>query len=108
MSNAIETGFRGRKNGYARAQVRSRAGDVLEDFGDLRKDMGRLANAATRAARIEARDAGRRIEKIGRNLRSRAGESADYVSEQVRSHPGAAIGASLGAGLLLGFLLTRR
>jgi ElaB/YqjD/DUF883 family membrane-anchored ribosome-binding protein len=34
-------------------------------------------------------------------------EGAEYVGEQVREHPGVAIGASLGAGLLIGMLLSR-
>lgn len=99
---------RGRKNGHTRTAVRARATDVLDDFGALRKDMSRLAQAANKAARAEVKHAGQRLEAIGKDLRTRASDGADYAVEQVRAHPGAALGISLGAGLLLGMLLARR
>ena len=108
MAQAMDAGTRGRKNGAARGALRSRATDVLDDFSELRKDMGRLADAASKAARAEVASAGKRLEKTGRELRSRATDSAHYAAEQVRAHPGAAIGISLGAGLLIGMLLSRR
>jgi ElaB/YqjD/DUF883 family membrane-anchored ribosome-binding protein len=100
--------MRGRKNGHARSALKSRATDVLDDFAELRKDMTRLANAADKAARAEVKHAGKRLEGLGRDMRSRAEEGAGYATEQVRSHPGAAIGISLGAGLLVGMILARR
>lgn len=119
MVQSFETATRGRRNGSARGALRARTNDVIEDFAELRKDMGKLAEAANAAARSEVKHAGKRLEVLGRDMRSRAGdgfgylrtranEGAGYVTEQVRSHPGAAIGASLGAGLVLGFLLSRR
>lgn len=111
MAQSMESGARGsRRNGHmqARSALKSRTSDVLDDFTELRKDMSRLAEAASKAARAEVKGAGHRLEAIGKDMRARAGDSASYVTEQVRTHPGAAIGASLGAGLVLGFLLSRR
>lgn len=106
MPQAMDT--TGRKNGHARGALRARTSDVLDDFSELRKDMSRLAEAANKAARMEVKHAGHRLEKIGKNMRARANEGAGYAVEQVREHPGAALGISLGAGLLLGLLLARR
>lgn len=108
MAQALDTGTRGRKNGHARTALKSRTTDVLDDFTELRKDMSRLAEAANKAAREEVKHAGKRLEGLGRDMRSRAAEGSEYAVEQVRSHPGAAIGISLGAGLLLGMILSRR
>lgn len=99
---------RGKKNGAARDALRARTSDVLDDFTELRKDMSRLAEAANKAARAEVRNAGAKLERASRSIRSRTSEGADYVVEQVRSHPGAAVGLSLGAGLLIGMLLSLR
>lgn len=108
MAQSLDTGMRGRKNGHARAALRSRTTDVLDDFAELRKDMSKLADAANKAAREEVKHAGKRLEGLGRDMRTRAADGAEYATEQVRSHPGAAIGISLGAGLLLGVILARR
>ena len=97
-----------RRNGHARSALKSRTHDVLDDFASLRKDMSKLADAANKAARDEVKHAGQRLENLGRDMRSRATERADLAVEQVRSHPAAAIGISLGAGLVLGMLLSRR
>ncbi len=104
----LDTGVRGKKNGHARGALKARASDVLGDFVELRKDMNRLAEAANKAARSEVKHAGQRIEVIGKDLRTRASDGADYAVEQVRQNPGKAIGISLGAGLVLGMLLARR
>ena len=104
----LDASVRGKKNGHARTAVRARANDVLDDFSELRKDMGRLAEAANKAARAEVKHAGRRLDLVGKDLRGRARESAGYTVEKVRQHPGAAMGISLGAGLVLGLLLSRR
>lgn len=104
----LDTTMRSRKNGHARGALKARANDVLDDFSELRKDMSRLADAANKAARSEVKHAGHRLEAIGKDLRVRAREGAGYAVEQVRAHPGAAIGVSLGAGLLIGLLLARR
>lgn len=108
QAQALEGSMRGKRNGHARTALKSRATDVLDDFSELRKDMSRLADAANKAAREEVKHAGKRLETLGRDMRSRAGDSAGYVVDQVRERPGAAIGVSLGAGLLLGLLLFRR
>jgi ElaB/YqjD/DUF883 family membrane-anchored ribosome-binding protein len=108
MNQASETVGRGRRNGAARGALKARTNDVLGHFADLRKDMGRLADAASKAARHEVRSAGHRLEVMGRDLRTRAGNTAHYVSGQVRVHPGAAIGISVGAGVLIGLLLRGR
>ncbi len=107
MAQSLQ-GARGRRNGHARADVKARASDVLGDFTELRKDMSRLANAASKAARAEVRHAGKRLEGLGRDMRTRANEGAHYAAEKVREHPGAALGISLGAGLLIGLLISRR
>jgi len=118
MATAMETG-RGKRNGHARSELRSRATDVMDDVTELRKDLGHLAEAAQKAARAEVNNAGKRIksasgdlrERIsttGENLRTRAGETTEMVAERVREHPGAAIGISVGAGVLIGLLLAAR
>lgn len=99
---------RGKPNGRAREALQASTHDGLDDFATLRKDMGRLAAAADKAARAEMKHAGQRLETLGEDLRTRASEGAGYAVEQVRAHPGAAIGLSLGAGLLIGMLLARR
>lgn len=104
----LDTSMRGRKNGHARSALKARATDVLDDFSELRKDMSRLADAANKAARDEVKHAGHRLEAIGKDMRTRAAERAGYAADKVREHPGAAIGVSLGAGLLIGLLLSRR
>lgn len=109
MAQSMESAPRGsRKNGQARTALRARTNDVIDDFAELRKDMGRLAEAANKAARVEVRTVGHRLESLGRSVRERASEAPAYVSDRVREHPGAAIGVSLGAGLLIGLLLSRR
>jgi ElaB/YqjD/DUF883 family membrane-anchored ribosome-binding protein len=109
MVQASENLGRGsRRNGAARTALKARTNDVIGDFAALRKDMGRLADAATKAARKEMKTAGHRLERFGRDMRTRASDGAHYVSEQVRTHPTAAIGLSLGAGLLIGLLLASR
>jgi len=97
-----------RRNGAMRHTVRARASDVLDDFAELKKDVSRLADAAGKAARAEVTTAGKRVRHIGVDLSERARSSVDYATTQVREHPGAAIGITLGAGLLLGLLLSRR
>jgi ElaB/YqjD/DUF883 family membrane-anchored ribosome-binding protein len=105
MSQAAE---HTRINGHARSALKARANDVIEDFGELRKDMRKLARAANKAARVEVQHAGQRITGAASSLREQARGRADHLSEQVRERPGAAIGLSLGAGLLLGMLLAPR
>lgn len=104
----LDTNMRGKKNGHARVALKARANDVLDDFTELRKDMSRLAEAANKAARDEVMHAGQRLEVIGKDMRARANDGAGYAVEKVREHPGAALGISLGAGLVLGLLLSRR
>jgi ElaB/YqjD/DUF883 family membrane-anchored ribosome-binding protein len=104
----LDTSVRGKKNGHARGALKARASDVLDDFVELRKDMNRLADAANKAARVEVKHAGSRLSSIGKDLRTRASDSAEYAVEQVRTHPGAAVGVSLSAGLIVGLLLARR
>lgn len=108
MAQAMDTRSRGRKNGLARDALKARASDVLDDFAELRKDVSALADAAGRTARHEVNNAGTRLISVGKDLRERAATGAEYAREQVRERPGAAIGISLGAGLLIGLLLARR
>lgn len=108
MAQAMDTAGRGKKNGHARGALKARANDVIDDFSELRKDMNRLAEAANKAARAEVKHAGQRLELIGKDLRTRAGDGREYAVEKVRQHPGAALGVTLGAGVLLGVLLSRR
>lgn len=97
-----------RMNGHARAALKARANDVLDDFGELRKDMRKLAKAANKAARVEVQHAGQRLTGAASAIRAGANDRADLLSERVRERPGAAIGLSLGAGLVLGMLLSPR
>ena len=99
---------RGKSNGAARGALKSRTDDVLDDFAELKKDVGRLYEAANSAARSEMRFAKNRIGQLTADLRDQASERTEYLGEQVRTHPYAAIGASLGVGLLLGLLMKRR
>ncbi|MEZ5972076.1 MAG: hypothetical protein R3C31_09745 [Hyphomonadaceae bacterium] len=104
----LDTTMRGKKNGYARSALKARTTDVLDDFAELRKDMTRLADAANKAARYEVKHAGHRLESLGKDLRTRAKDGAGFTVDRVREHPGAAIGISLGTGLLIGLLMSRR
>jgi ElaB/YqjD/DUF883 family membrane-anchored ribosome-binding protein len=104
MAQASERVSRSKSNG----QLRSRADDVVEDFEELRKDVGRLYEAASQATRSEIRFAKNRVGQLTADLRDQASERAEYVSEQVRTHPYVAIGAALGVGLLMGLLAKRR
>ncbi|MBI3437126.1 MAG: DUF883 family protein [Proteobacteria bacterium] len=106
MAQASERSVRGKSNG--REALRSRADDVMEDFEELRKDVGRLYDAANQAARSELRFAKNRVGQLTSDLREQASERAEYFGEQIRTHPYVAIGASLGIGLLLGFVARRR
>lgn len=97
-----------RRNGAMRHTVRARANDVLDDFAELSKDVSRLADAAGKAARAEVNTASNRVRSLGSDLTQRARDSAGYAVTQVRERPGAALGITLGAGVLLGLLLSRR
>jgi ElaB/YqjD/DUF883 family membrane-anchored ribosome-binding protein len=101
-------GVRGKRNGSAREALRTTTDDVLEDFAELRRDVGKLAEAAGHAARQEIADTRERIEKLGRGVRDGAIERANFVTGKVRAHPGMALGATLGVGILLGFMLSPR
>jgi ElaB/YqjD/DUF883 family membrane-anchored ribosome-binding protein len=108
MPQVSERLARGKSNGAARGALKSRTDDVMEDFAELRKDVGRLYEAANQAARSEMRFARNRVGQLTADLRETASERAELLGEQVRSHPYAAIGATLGLGLLLGMMLKRR
>lgn len=108
MAQASERLVRGKTNGAARGALKSRADDVMDDFSELRKDVGRLYEAANHAARSELRFAKNRVGQLTADLREQANERAEYLSEQVRTHPYIAIGASLGFGMLIGMLARRR
>jgi len=108
MAQSMESTRHHRRNGAARGQMRARANDVLDDVAELSKDVSRLADAAGKAARAEVATAGKKARLFSADITHRARDSASYVSAQVREHPGAAIGVTLGAGVLLGLLLSRR
>jgi ElaB/YqjD/DUF883 family membrane-anchored ribosome-binding protein len=108
MAQAFETVGRNKRNGAARDAVRARANDVMEDFTELRKDVSRLADAASKAARDEVKHTGARLQKMRGSMTARASESAAYVGDKVREHPGASVGIAVGAGLLLGLVLSGR
>lgn len=97
-----------RTNGHARAALKARASDVMDDFSSLRKDMRKLARAANKAARVEVQHARERIGSTASDLREQAHDGVETFGERVRERPGAAIGISLGAGLILGMLLSPR
>ncbi len=116
MAQAIQAE---RRNGAARSALKARASDVMDDFAELRKDVNKLAEAASKAARAEVKHAGKRFNTLSGSfreqasekvtqLRDRASESVEYATDKVRTHPAAAVGISLGAGLLIGMLLSRR
>ncbi|MFT3729018.1 MAG: hypothetical protein QM759_14435 [Terricaulis sp.] len=97
---------RGRKNG--RDALRTTADDVMEDFAELRRDVGKLAEAAGHSARQQVEDTRERLERLGKGVRDSTYERVDLVTDKVRAHPGAALGATLGVGVLIGLLLSPR
>ena len=99
---------RGKKNGAVRDAFRSTADDVLEDFAELSRDVSKLAEAAGHAARQEVDNTRDRIERLGRGVSERAGARVDLMADKVRAHPAAAVGATLGVGVLIGLLLSAR
>lgn len=78
--------------------LKATAATVKQDLDALRKDVSRLADAATTAAREQ-------FGRLGKDVGTRATKSASYVGEQVRTHPGVALGAALGAGVIIGMML---
>lgn len=102
MSEAFRTDVTG--NGALKAGAAS----VIHDLEELSKDVARLAGATTSAAGAQMRSAQQRLSRLSQEAGARASRSATYVSEQIREHPGVAIGVSLGTGLLLGMLMSRR
>ncbi|HRE42935.1 MAG TPA: hypothetical protein PKY87_03070 [Terricaulis sp.] len=108
MAQLMETTRHQRRNGAMRNAVRARANDVMDDFSELKKDVSRLADAAGKAARAEANHAGQKVRLFGGDIRQRASDTVERVTTEVRAHPGAALGATLGAGVILGLLLSRR
>jgi ElaB/YqjD/DUF883 family membrane-anchored ribosome-binding protein len=108
MAQTAERSLRARSNGAARGALKSRAGDVMDDFAELRKDVGRLYEAANQAARSEVHVAKNRVSQLAANLREQASGGVEYLTEQARTHPYSAMGASFGAGLLIGLLVKRR
>lgn len=101
-------GARGKRNGQARDAFRASADDVMEDFAELRRDVSNLAEAAGHAARQRVDETRDRIERLGRGVRERASSGVNSLADNVREHPGAAIGATLGVGVLIGLLLSAR
>jgi len=101
-------GARGKRNGQARDAFRASADDVMEDFAELRRDVSKLAEAAGHAARQQVDETRDRIERLGRGVRERASSRVSSLTDNVREHPGAAIGATLGVGVLIGLLLSAR
>jgi ElaB/YqjD/DUF883 family membrane-anchored ribosome-binding protein len=99
---------RGRRNGGAREAFRTTAEEVMEDFAELRRDVSKLVDAAGLAARGEVSETRDRIERLGRGVRDKALDRASSMADQVREHPGAAVGATLGIGVLIGLLLSSR
>lgn len=107
MGQSYES-VRGKRNGAARHAFRATADDVLEDFAELRRDVNKLVDAASQAARQEVDNTRDRIERMGRSVREDASERLDHVTDKVRAHPGAALGATLGVGVIIGLLLSPR
>lgn len=107
MGHSYES-TRGKKNGVAREAFRSTADEVLEDFAELSRDVSKLAEAAGHAARQEVHNTRDRIERLGRGVKESASERVNHMTDKVRAHPGAAIGATLGVGVLIGLLLSAR
>lgn len=130
MPHAFENGISSRRNGV----LRSRANDVIDDLDELRKDIKRLADAATKTINAQVRETAEHLNEARHDIQDRlverasglkdelshrasgfkadlsdrAGRGASYVSEQVKARPAASIGIALGAGLILGMLLSPR
>lgn len=102
---ALDT-HRTHRNGAERHALRSRADDVISDFAELRRDVSRLADAATKAAKSEMTHATNKLHTARESVVERARNSAGYVSQRVRERPAAAIGITLGAGLVIGMLMS--
>jgi ElaB/YqjD/DUF883 family membrane-anchored ribosome-binding protein len=80
-------------------ELKTSAATVAQDLDNLRKDVSRLAGAATTTAREQ-------LGRLGKDVGTQATRSASYVGEQVRMHPGVALGVAIGAGLAIGMLLS--
>ncbi len=102
----------GKLNGAARAALRSRAEDLLEDLEELREDAAKLAVAAGQAARAEVRATGARVnhlrDEVEDAVRRKAKSGVRYVNENVQSRPAAMIGIAAGVGFLLGLVFSKR
>ncbi len=119
MGQAYETASRTRRNGHVRGALKSRANDVITDISELKKDVTKLAEAVGKVAKAEAvsytdrlshlrDDARERFVHLRDDARSRAEEGVTYVGDKVRARPVAAVGISVGVGMVLGALLARR
>jgi ElaB/YqjD/DUF883 family membrane-anchored ribosome-binding protein len=107
MGQAFEAA-RGRRNGHVHGALKSRANDVITDISELRKDVSKLAEAVGKVAKVEAASYTERLAHIPDEVRSRAEDSAIFVSDQVRARPVTAVGLSVGIGVLLGLAFAAR
>jgi ElaB/YqjD/DUF883 family membrane-anchored ribosome-binding protein len=85
------------------------------DLGTLAEDARALMTATADVAGEKVAEARKRLhsalesaKEIAGNLRDKAVAGAKATDEAVHEHPYKAIGIALGAGVILGYLLTRR
>jgi len=109
----------GKLNGSARAALRARVSDLVDDLEELREDAAKLADAVGNAAKAEVREAQSRVQDfrddVEKRVRSRVREGERYVRggvgsvrTSVREQPIQMLGVALGAGVVLGLLMSAR
>ncbi|MET0183360.1 MAG: hypothetical protein ABW199_10780 [Caulobacterales bacterium] len=94
-----------RTNGAAKMDTNT---EVKESLTALRDDASKLGGAIKSAAREKIADQRGRLEDATHELSERAQTIFSRLEERVRNKPAAALGISLGAGLVLGMLMFRR
>ncbi len=101
-------------NGRHRAHEVDLQADVdalREDFATLRGDLATLVSDAMAQGKGSAEAARQRLEAMAaegvEHARDKAAAATRQVDECVRTHPMAALGVALGAGLLLGAYLRK-
>jgi ElaB/YqjD/DUF883 family membrane-anchored ribosome-binding protein len=108
MGLGHETGSRVRRNGHVHGAMKSRANDVVTDISELKKDVTKLAEAIAKVAKVEAATYTDQLSHIRDDVRSRAEVGVAYVGDHVRARPAAAVGISVGVGMLLGLVLAAK
>lgn len=118
IASSLERSMKRGTRSVSRSAERSR--HALErEWEDLKKDLGDLMDSDSLRDRPEVRAAIRRIQdtfqdvseaarETAQEVERRARDSAEAVNEYVHTSPWQTAGVAAAAGLLIGFLLSRR